>query len=111
MKKIEAIFSPKYERQVIDALRSFDLGGLTIINGRGRGKGPRKIKEGLGRYIEPFAEFDILFTVVEDSKVDSILTAIADAAHTGSLGDGKIFVSTVDSMMDITTKQMGEKHI
>lgn len=110
MKKIEAVFSPKFEKQVIDALRKLGLGGLTIISAKGRGRGPRKIREGLGRYIEAFAQFETLFTVVEDFKVDSVVAAIADAAHTGSLGDGKIFVLPVDSVFDITTKQKVKQH-
>jgi len=49
--------------------------------------------------------------VVEDSKVDQVVSTIADIAHTGSLGDGKIFVSTIDKVIDITSKEKVEKNI
>ena len=111
MKKIEAVFLHKYEKEVVDELRKLELGGFTLLNGKGRGRGPRKVKEGLGRYIEPFNEVDMLFAVVEDSKTSSVVTAIAKAAHTGSLGDGKIFVSPVEDLLDITTMKKGAKYL
>jgi len=49
--------------------------------------------------------------VVEDSKVDEVVSTIAENAHTGNLGDGKIFVSTIDEVTDITTKEKIEKNI
>lgn len=111
MKKIEAVFLHKYEKEVVDALRKLELGGFTILNGRGRGRGPRKVKEGVGRYVEPFNEVDLIFVVVEDSKTGSVVSAIAKAAHTGSLGDGKIFVSPVEDLLDITTLKKGEEFL
>jgi len=47
--------------------------------------------------------------VVEDSKVDQVVSTIAESAHTGTLGDGKIFISTIDKVIDITTKEKVEK--
>jgi len=111
MKKIEAIVPTSKETEIIDALQKTGIGGLTVTSGRGRGKGVRKIKPGLGRYIERFNEVLILFIVVEDSKVDEIVSIILDVTHTGSLGDGKIFISTIDEIVDIATKQKGEKYI
>jgi nitrogen regulatory protein PII len=49
--------------------------------------------------------------VVEDSKVDQVVSTIAESAHTGTLGDGKIFISTIDKVIDITTKGKVEKNI
>lgn len=111
VKKIEAMILHKHEKEVVDALRALELGGFTILNGKGRGRGPRRIKEGLGRYIEPFNEVDMLYVVVEDSKVKSVVSAIANAAHTGSLGDGKIFISGIEDMLDITTLKKGQKYL
>ena len=111
MKKIEAVYLHKFDKEVLEALRALDLGGFTILNGKGRGKGPRKVKEGLGRYIEPFNEIDMLFVVVADSKVPSVVAAIAKATHTGGLGDGKIFTSKVDEVLDISTMKVGEKYL
>ena len=111
MKKIEAIVQVSKEKEIIDALQKTGIGGLTILPGRGRGRGPRKVKPGIGRYIERFNDVLTLFIVVEDSKVDEIASIIADISHTGSLGDGKIFISTIDEVIDITTKEKGEKYI
>ncbi len=111
MKKVEAVFLHKHEKEVVDALRTLELGGFTILPGKGRGRGPRKVKEGLGRYVEPFNEVDVVFIVVDDSKINSVVSAIANAAHTGSLGDGKIFVSPVEDILDITTLKKGEEFL
>ena len=111
MKKIEAIVVPSKEKDLIDALRKTGIGGLTITSGRGRGKGVRKIKPGLGRYIERYYDVVTFVIVVDDSMVDEIVSIITDTAHTGSSGDGKIFVSTIDEIVDIHTKQKGVEYI
>ena len=84
---------------------------MTITSGKGRGKGRRNVKPGLGRYIERYNDVLTFVIVVDDSKVDEIVSIITDASHTGSLGDGKIFISTVDEIVDISTKEKGEKYI
>lgn len=111
MKKIEAVILPSKEKDVVDALQKTGIGGLTITSGKGRGKGIRKIKPGLGRYIERYNDVLTFFIVVEDSMTDEIVSTITNAAHTGSPGDGKIFVSKVDEIVDIYTKQKDEKYI
>ncbi len=111
MKKIEAIVLPSKEKDLIDALQKTEIGGLTVTSGRGRGKGVRKIKPGLGRYIDRFNDVSTFVIVVEDSMVDEIVSIITDTAHTGSSGDGKIFVSTIDEIVDIHTKQKGVEYI
>ena len=110
MKKIEAIVIPSKEKDIVDALQKTGIGGLTILSGKGRGKGRRLVKPGLGRYIERYNDVLTFVVVVDDSKVD-VVSIITEASHTGSLGDGKIFVSTIDEIVDITTKQKGEKYI
>ena len=111
MKKIEAVYLHKFDKEIRDSLRTLDLGGFTILSGKGRGRGPRKVKEGPGRYIEPFNEIDLLYLVVEDARVPSVVDAITKATHTGGLGDGKIFISKVDEVMDISTLKKGEKYL
>ncbi len=111
LKKIEAIILTKNEEKVIDALRKLDLGGMSLFIGKGRGRGPRKIKPGVGRYIERYNDILEIVIVVEDSKVDQVVSTIAESAHTGTLGDGKIFISTIDEVIDITTKEKVEKNI
>jgi len=111
MKKIEAIILAKNEEKVIDALRKLDIGGMSLFHAQGRGRGPRKIKPGLGRYIERYNDILEIVIVVEDSKVEEVVSTITESAHTGSLGDGKIFISTIDKVIDITTKEKVEKNI
>ncbi len=111
MKKIEAIVLPSKEKDLIDALQKTGIGGLTVTSARGRGKGVRKIKPGLGRYIDRFNDVLTFVIVVEDSMADEIVSIITDTAHTGSKGDGKIFVSTIDEIVDIHTKQKGVEYI
>jgi len=111
MKKIEAIIHAKNEESVIDALRKIDFGGMSLFIGKGRGRGPRKIKPGVGRYIERYNDILEIVIVVEDSKVDQVVSTITDNAHMGTLGDGKIFISTIDKVIDITTKEKIEKNI
>lgn len=111
MKRIEAVVLSSKEKEIVDALQKTGIGGLTVTPGKGRGKGPRNVKPGLGRYIERYNDILTFFIVVEDSKVDEIVSIITDAAHTGSLGDGKIFISSMDDVVDIATKQKGEKYI
>ncbi len=111
MKKIEAIVLQSKEKDIVDALQKTGIGGLTITSGRGRGKGQRNVKPGPGRYIERYNDVLTFFIVVEDSKVDEVVSIIIDASHTGSLGDGKIFISTIDEIVDISTKQKGVKYI
>ncbi len=111
MKKIEAIIHAKNEESVIDALRKIDFGGMSLFIGKGRGRGPRKIKPGVGRYIEKYNDILEIVIVVEDSKVDQVVSTITDNAHMGTLGDGKIFISTIDKVIDITTKEKIEKNI
>ncbi len=111
MKKIEAVILAKHEENVVDALRKLDIGGMSLFRGKGRGKGPREIKPGLGRYIERYNEILEIVIVVEDSKMDQVVSTIVDIAHTGSLGDGKIFISPIDEAINITTKEKVEKNI
>ncbi len=111
MKRIEAIVLPSKEKEIIDALQQTEIGGLTVTSGRGRGKGVRKVRPGPGRYIERFNDVLTFVVVVEDSMVDEIVSILTDTAHTGSSGDGKIFISTVDEIVDIHTKQKGVEYI
>ena len=111
MKKIEAMILAKNEESVVDALRKLDFGGMTLFVGKGRGKGPRKIKPGVGRYIERFNDIVEIVIVVEDSKLNEVVSTIAENAHMGTLGDGKIFISTIDEVIDISKKEKIDKNI
>ena len=102
MKRIEAVVQSEVSRQVVRAVRNAGVGGVTLIESLGQGAGYRP--EIAGRQIE-FNSTDVIVTVVNDSQVDSVISAIMDTAHTGQKGDGKIFVTNVEQSFDISTKE------
>jgi len=102
MKRVEIIVQSEVSQQVIKAIRKVGVGGVTLTQSLGQGAGERP--EIGGRQIE-FNSTDVIVTVVHDSIVDSVVSAIMDVAHTGQKGDGKIFVSSIDESYDISTKE------
>jgi len=110
MKQIKAFVQRKKLDSVIDAVEKQDIGGLTIIQAQGRGKGERPMvgnPRGTGSHKAQFNTLESIVIVVDDSKVDSVVDVIANTASTGSKGDGKIFISPVEESVDIGTKQRG----
>lgn len=108
MKRIEVVIPSNKLNFVVTAMEEFGATGITIIESKGRGKGTRpSLRSSRGTSVQ-VAEYNILTTVlsiVEDSKVEQIVNAILDVASTGSSGDGKIFISAVDQVIDIQTKK------
>lgn len=102
MKRIEAVVQSEFSKQVIKEIRKVGVGGVTLIQSLGQGAGERP--EIGGRQIE-FNSIDVIVTVVHDSVVSSVVSAIMDTAHTGNKGDGKIFVSNIEESYDISTKE------
>ncbi len=100
MKKIEAVFQSVRQDDVVDALCKIKLGGFSINEGSGCGGGSKD-----------FTSVKTIFTVVKDSDVKKVVEAIVEAANMSSTGDGKIFVSPVDQVTDISTKEQGEKYL
>jgi len=102
MKRIETVVQSEVSRQVVRAIKETGVGGVTLIESLGQGAGERP--EIGGKQIE-FNSTDVIITVVNDSQVDSVVSAIINTAHTGEKGDGKIFVTNVEQSYDISTKQ------
>lgn len=102
MKRIEAIVQSDVSKQVIKEIRKIGVGGVTLIQSLGQGSGERP--EIGGRQIE-FNSIDVIVTVVHDSEVNLVVSAIMNIAHTGQKGDGKIFVTNVEEAYDISTKE------
>ena len=102
MKRIESIVQSEVSRQVVNAISKVGVGGVTLIQSLGQGAGERPIIG--GKQIE-FNSTDVIVTIIDDSKVDSVVAAIIETAHTGEKGDGKIFVSNIEESYDITTKE------
>ena len=108
MKRIETIVQSEVSRKVVKAIRETGVGGVTLIESLGQGAGDRP--EIAGKQIE-FNSTDVIVTIVNDSKVDSVVSAIMDTAHTGQKGDGKIFVSNIEESFDISTKKKSTEKI
>ena len=108
MKKIEVIVPSEKRSSVVTAILEAGAGGVIVAETKGRGSGERPTvrgSRGTATYVAEYNKTDTVTTVVDDSKLDSVVSAIMNAAHTGSKGDGKIFVSTIDDAYDIATKQ------
>ena len=112
MKKIEAIIKPFKLEEVKDALAEIGIEGMTVteVKGFGRQKGHTEIYRG-SEYTVDFLPKIKLETVVADDIVTQATEAIIKAAKTGKIGDGKIFVSTVEQAVRIRTEEQGDKAV
>jgi nitrogen regulatory protein P-II 1 len=104
MKKVEAIIKPFKLDEVKEALHEIGVSGITVTEakGFGRQKGHTELYRG-AEYIVDFLPKVRLEVVVDDGQVDRVVEAIATAARTGRIGDGKIFVSTIEKAVRIRT--------
>lgn len=109
MKKIEAIIKPFKLEEVKDALSELGIEGMTVseVKGFGRQKGHTEIYRG-SEYTVDFLPKIKLEVVLPDTRVDAALDAITKAAKTGKIGDGKIFVSSVEDAIRIRTDEKGD---
>jgi nitrogen regulatory protein P-II 1 len=112
MKKVEAIIKPFKLDDVRESLSEEGITGLTVteVKGFGRQKGHTELYRG-AEYVVDFLPKVKLEMVIEDDKVDSCVDAITRAARTGKIGDGKIFVTTVERVIRIRTGEEGEAAI
>ncbi|MFO0997075.1 MAG: P-II family nitrogen regulator [Alphaproteobacteria bacterium] len=108
MKKIEAIIKPFKLEEVKEALNEVGLKGLTVteVKGFGRQKGHTELYRG-AEYVVDFLPKVKIEVVLEDSLVDRAIEAIQNAANTGRIGDGKIFVIPVEEVIRIRTGERG----
>lgn len=109
MKKIEAIIKPFKLDEVKEALQGVGLQGMTVVEakGFGRQKGHTELYRG-AEYVVDFLPKLKLELVVADDQVEAALEAIQTAAKTGKIGDGKIFVSTIEQAIRIRTGETGD---
>jgi len=110
MKKIDAIIRPFKLEDVKIALVNAGIVGMTVSEVRGFGRQKGQVERYRG------SEFTVEFlqklkveVVVEDEKVNSVIDAIAEAAKTGEIGDGKIFITSIDSVVRIRTGDKDEE--
>lgn len=109
MKKIEAIVRPHRVDDVRDALQDLGIHGMTIteVKGMGRQKGHTEVYRGSEYQIDflPKVKVEV---VVTDRMADAAISAILRAAKTGNVGDGKLFVTTVDEAIRVRTEEVGD---
>jgi nitrogen regulatory protein P-II 1 len=112
MKKIEAIVKPFTLDAVKEALQGIGVAGLTIyeVKGFGRQKGHTEMYRG-GEYVVDFLPKLKIEVVVKDDQLDQVIDAIVRSAHTGKIGDGKIFVSDLREAVRIRTSERGNAAI
>ncbi len=112
MKKIEAIIKPFKLEEVKDALAEVGIEGMTVVEvkGFGRQKGHTEIYRG-SEYTVDFLPKIKIELVLSDSKLDDAVKAIIKTAKTGKIGDGKVFVSTVEEAVRIRTDERGEEAV
>ena len=112
MKKVEAVIKPFKLDEVKEALHEIGVSGITYVEakGFGRQKGHTELYRG-AEYVVDFLPKLRLEVVVEDNLVERVVEAIANAARTGRIGDGKIFVSNVEEAIRIRTGERGSDAI
>jgi len=110
MKKIEAIIRPFKLEDVKIALVNSGIVGMTVSEVRGFGRQKGLVERYWGsEFTVEFLQILKVEVVVEDEKVNSVIDAIAEAAKTGEIGDGKIFITSIDSVVRIRTGDKDEE--
>ena len=110
MKKIEAIIKPFKLDEVKEALHEVGLQGITVLEakGFGRQKGHTELYRG-AEYVVDFLPKVKIEVVVDDDQLERAVEAIQQAAQTGRIGDGKIFISTIDDAIRVRTGERGSE--
>jgi len=112
MKKVEAIIKPFKLDDVKEALNEIGLQGMTIseVKGYGRQKGHKEVYRG-AEYVVDFIPKIKLEIVIDDGRVQAVVEKIQQAANTGKIGDGKIFVLPVEEAIRVRTGEKGKDAI
>ena len=111
MKRIEATIQATKIGAVTEAINDI-VGGYTVLEGKGRGSGARqemRSGRGTGTITAEYNHVAYVTTVVDDSDVEKVSTAISDAAFTGKGGDGIVAVTSVESVLNIASKKSGSE--
>ena len=112
MKKIEVIIKPFKLEDVKDALVEVGITGMSVydVKGYGRQQGHSELYRG-AEYVVDFLPKIKIDVVVKDEMVESVINAIVNSAKTGKIGDGKIFVSSLDEVIRIRTQEHGREAV
>jgi nitrogen regulatory protein P-II 1 len=109
MKKIEAIIQPHKLEEVKEAMKAIGIDGMTIteVRGHGRQKGHKEIYRGMEYQVDLLPKIK-LEMVIPDPRYDEVIQTLIKSAHTGKIGDGKIFVFDVVEAIRIRNDDRGE---
>lgn len=112
MKKIEAVIKPFKLEDVKDALAQAGVTGMTVsdVKGYGRQQGHSELYRG-AEYVVDFLPKIKIDVVVKDEMVETVINAVVNSAKTGKIGDGKIFVSSLDEVVRIRTEERGSEAV
>ncbi len=112
MKKIEAIIKPFKVDDIKEALNEIGIKGMTLteVKGYGRQKGHKEIYRG-AEYVVDFIPKVRIEVVVDDDQADQVVNTIREAANTGKIGDGKIFVLPVEDVVRVRTGERGPEAV
>jgi len=112
MKRVEAVVKPFKLEDVKDALAEIGITGITVsdVKGYGRQKGHSELYRG-AEYVVDFLPKNKLEVIVDDKDVEQVTSTIVEAARTGKIGDGKIFVSDIETIIRIRTGETGSEAI
>lgn len=110
MKLVTAIIKPFMLDAVREALSEMGVQGITVteVKGFGRQKGHTELYRG-AEYVVDFLPKTKLEVAISDGQVDSVVEAVSKAAHSGKIGDGKIFVSSLEQVIRIRTGETGDE--
>ena len=109
MKKIEAIIQPHKLEEVKEALKAIGIDGMTIteVRGHGRQKGHKEIYRGMEYQVDLLPKIKVEM-VIPDPRYDEVIQTLVKSAHTGKIGDGKIFVLPVEEAVRIRTGETAD---
>ena len=109
MKKIEAIIRPSALRAVLDGLKQVGYPGVTVLEVSGHGMQKGVTESYRGQTVEGLLPKLMVVAVVDNDQVEEVVGVISKSAKTGEIGDGKIFVSSVENAYRIRTGEKGDK--
>ncbi|HEX7521064.1 MAG TPA: P-II family nitrogen regulator [Acidimicrobiia bacterium] len=112
MKLVTAIIKPQHVEAVSDALHDIDVGGMTIaeVRGHGRQRGHTEVYRG-GEYTVDFVPKMEIRVVTHDSETEKVANTIIDAARSGKIGDGKVWIQPLEMVVRVRTGEIGDEAI